>query len=390
MVSIGSGLQGFIVNQFGMQMPQDAIYVSSGQNLLQRMQQGNSGPVEITGSETLEITPFTAADLEAIRAISGVEQIDFRVTVQAQYIQPAGSDRKYTVQVNPVPAYETRQRPLFIGSYFGDDDAGQCILTYNYLSALGWSDDEALGQQVNIVVGRQNPYKQDTETFTFIVVGVTDKSVSSSDEVLITTGDGIAMARFYQDNPLLYSDAQPGYLLQAKVSSPAQVENVARAIRDLGFDAITPAEILEQINSVFNVIQIGLGAFGGIALVVAAIGIINTLMMAIYERTREIGVMKAVGATRGTIRLLFTTEGGALGFFGGVIGVLIALVLGQLLNFIGAHTFLSDYPGFNMSSFSIGLVLGVIALTTVISLLAGLYPAARAARLDPVEALRYE
>jgi putative ABC transport system permease protein len=148
--------------------------------------------------------------------------------------------------------------------------------------------------------------------------------------------------------------------------------------------------MLAEINSIFSVIQIGLSTFGIIALIVASIGIINTLMMSIYERTREIGVMKAVGATRGTIRLLFTMEGAALGFIGGVVGVALGYVAGQLLNIIGSYTFLSDYPAFEMSVFSIDMVLMVIAITTVISLLAGLYPANRAAKLDAVEALRYE
>jgi putative ABC transport system permease protein len=112
--------------------------------------------------------------------------------------------------------------------------------------------------------------------------------------------------------------------------------------------------------------------------------------MAIYERTREIGVMKAVGATRGSIRILFTLEGGALGFLGGAVGVALAVVLGQALNFVGERTFLAAFPGFKMSVFTTELLLGVVALTTAISLIAGLYPANRAARLDPVDALRYE
>ena len=112
--------------------------------------------------------------------------------------------------------------------------------------------------------------------------------------------------------------------------------------------------------------------------------------MAIYERTREIGIMKAVGATRGTIRLLFTIEGGALGFTGGVVGVAGAFIFGQLLNFVGSKTFLSDFPNFDLSVFPPWLLFGVVALTTAISLIASLYPANRAAGLDPVEALRYE
>ena len=112
--------------------------------------------------------------------------------------------------------------------------------------------------------------------------------------------------------------------------------------------------------------------------------------MSIYERTREIGVMKAVGATKGTIRLLFTMEGVALGFIGGVAGVAIGYLAGKALNIIGSYTFLSDYPTFEMSVFSIDMVLLVIAVTTFISLIAAIYPANRAAKLEAVDALRYE
>ena len=261
------------------------------------------------------------------------------------------------------------------------------MITYR---RFGWgSAEESLGKEIIVVMRRGNAANAETRDYSFTVSGVIDKTASRS-PVLVPVADGAAMGRFQRNNEKLYSDEQPGSLLIVKAESASQIDEVTRALKELGFGTVTANQLLSRINSVFNIVQIGLGAFGGIALVVAAIGIINTLMMAIYERTREIGVMKAVGATRGTIRALFTAEGGALGFLGGVIGVVVALVLGQLLNFIGARTFLSDYPGFNMSSFSVGLVLGVVLLTTVISLLAGLYPAARAARLDPVEALRYE
>ena len=391
MVSIGSGLQGFIVGQFGMAVSPEAIIATSEANAdLLDFQGGMGGPHEIRSTEEVINRPFTGADLYNIRAIPGVARVDYTINVNPLFIRPTGSDKMYSVDVEVVPEYSARLRPLVAGSYFSDDATGQAIIPYDYVQTFGWgSAEEAVGQQVTLQMRRQNLANPETKDYTFTVAGVIDKTVSQS-PVLVSIADGIDMGRFQRNNAKLYTDEQPGATVMVKVESASQVDAVSRAVKVLGFGAITAGQILERINVVFNVIQIGLGAFGGIALVVAAIGIINTLMMAIYERTREIGVMKAVGATRGTVRLLFTAEGGALGFLGGVIGVAIAVVLGQALNFIGARTFLSDYPGFNMSSFSIGLVLGVIALTTVISLLAGLYPAARAARLDPVEALRYE
>ena len=161
--------------------------------------------------------------------------------------------------------------------------------------------------------------------------------------------------------------------------------------RDLGdYSAETPEESAGSLASGFRIIQAVLSIFGLIALAVASLGIVNTLIMAIYERTREIGVMKAVGATRGTIRLLFTVEAGSIGFWGGLVGVVVAWIVGAIINLVAHLTFLRDYQGFNISAFPLWLILAVVALSTIVALVAGLLPANRAARLDPIEALRYE
>ncbi|MDD5189603.1 MAG: ABC transporter permease [Dehalococcoidales bacterium] len=388
LVSIGAGLQGFIVGQFGQMVPQNQITVSSTRTTFFDRQ--NTGPTEITKTETTVATPFTTADIARIKSISGVIRVDYVVNVNARYVKPEGSEKIYTIDPTAAPAYETRVRPLFAGNYYADDATGQALIAYNYLKAFGWKQDaSAIGKKITITVGKSNAYNRETQDFTFTIVGVIDPTVSNA-EVLIPVNDGIQMARYYQSNDSLYSDAQPGFALKVEATDKTQVDAVAKAITDLGFGAITPLQILDRINSIFSVIKIALSAFGIIALVVASIGIINTLLMAVHERTKEIGIMKAVGATKNNIRLLFTLEGGALGFAGGVIGCLIAFLLGQALNFIGARTFLSSFPGFKLSAFQVWLAPAVIALTTAVALLAGLYPANQAAKLDPVESLRYE
>ena len=386
-VSLGSGLQAFVVSQFGLNFPDTAIIASSGRDLGGF---SGGGPQEIDISEIVVINPFTAQDKAALAAIPGVERVDYLVNVSARYVSPEDSEKLYTVSVSGVAGYEAAIRPLFAGESFSDSQTGVALIAYNYLESFGWPDDESvIGRQVTVNVGKQNTYTLESKNYTFTIIGVIDKQVSSA-EMLIPQADAIEMARYYQDNPGRYSEEQPGFFLQVKARSVDDVPAVAQAINDMGFSATTPDDILEQINSVFNVIQVGLSAFGVIALVVAAIGIINTLLMAIHERTREIGVMKAVGATRGNIRWLFTAEGATLGFLGGAIGGGLALLAGQALNYIGARTFLSDFPGFELTAFPVWLIPGVVVLTTLVSLLAGLYPAGRAARLDPVEALRYE
>ena len=386
MVSLGAGLQSFIVGQFGLMVPQNVVYISATETF---SSQGGRAQ-EITINEIEIPQPFTEEDIGRIWAIDDVERVDFSIMVPALSANPQDSDKKYTVSAEAAPDYEVKMRDLAAGVHFAEEASGECLIAYDYINTFGWTSAEAaIGKEVTITVGKLNPYDPQAKEFTFTVVGVIQKTMNAA-QILLPTDEAKEMARYYQDNPKLYTAEQPGFFLQVKATDGVLIEKVAEDIKDLGFNAITPNEILGEINNVFSIIQIGLSTFGIIALIVATIGIINTLIMSIYERTREIGVMKAVGATKGTIRLLFTIEGGALGLIGGIIGVIFGYGLGQMLNFVASRTFLSDFPTFQMSVFPFWLFFSIIGLTTAISLLAGLYPANRAARLDPVEALRYE
>ena len=134
-----------------------------------------------------------------------------------------------------------------------------------------------------------------------------------------------------------------------------------------------------------------LGIFGSLALTVASLGIINTLAMAILERRREIGVLKALGAADRDVQRLFFAEAGAMGLVGGIAGVFLGWLIGKTLTF-GLNVYLArqQLPAIDLSSVTWWMVILAIAISVLVSLAAGIYPASRAARLDPVEALRYE
>lgn len=186
--------------------------------------------------------------------------------------------------------------------------------------------------------------------------------------------------------------AENGYgSLIAKVDKSQNAAAAATEIRKLGVGAADAETSITAQLSVFNVLGFILGGIGGISLAVAAIGVVNTMIMAILERTREIGVMRAVGAKRSTVRALFTFEASTLGFLGGVVGVGVGFILTRIANvFINRQLASQRIDAANIINLPIWLILAVVGIATLIGMLAGLYPAARAAKLDPVEALRYE
>src|SRR5262245_30796753 len=172
----------------------------------------------------------------------------------------------------------------------------------------------------------------------------------------------------------------------------ADLAKIESKIRDMGFETTSGAEIVSRIRRSVLILQAVLGGLGIIAIAVATLGIANTLLTAVYERMREIGVMKAVGARRRDIRRQFFAEAGLIGFIGGVCGLvigfgadhLLALVIGQIVRRQGG-----DDPG-AIAYHTPGIALGCLAFSIVLSLLAGTFPAARASRLDPIATLRHE
>lgn len=166
---------------------------------------------------------------------------------------------------------------------------------------------------------------------------------------------------------------------------------VTEEITNGGFYTVSTTSVVESLNSTFLIIQAVLGGIASIALLVAAIGIANTMIMSVLERTREIGLMKAVGALNRDILTVFISESAAIGLLGGVAGVIIGGVIAKLIDLV-AGNFLSSSGTTASSIVSIPLWLPFFAIgfSIVIGLAAGIYPAFRAVQLDPVQALRYE
>jgi ABC-type lipoprotein release transport system permease subunit len=184
-----------------------------------------------------------------------------------------------------------------------------------------------------------------------------------------------------------------GYpLAVVRVTDPDILTDVQKTIKESGFSTFSIADQLKELQTVFLIINSSLGLLGGISLLVASFGIANTMIMSILERTREIGIMKAIGAEDREIKLIFFVEAALIGLAGGVIGSLAAWGIDALSNRIAYHYLLKPRGVSFVSFFSLPpyLWLGAIAFAVCVAILAALYPAARAARIDPVKALRHD
>lgn len=177
-----------------------------------------------------------------------------------------------------------------------------------------------------------------------------------------------------------------------RVSDPVALTQVRKRISDLGFGSFSIVDELEQLRTVFLILDSVLALLGGISLLVASFGIANTMIMSILERTREIGIMKAIGAEDREIKLIFFVEAAVIGLTGGVIGTLLAWGVDGIANRLAYRFILKPQGASYVDFFSLPpyLSIGAILFAVVISILAALYPAARAARIDPVKALRHD
>ncbi len=171
-----------------------------------------------------------------------------------------------------------------------------------------------------------------------------------------------------------------------KVDSMDSVQEVQKAIKDMGYGVYSNAEWLQQTQEQMRMIQLVLGGIGAVSLFVAAIGIANTMMMSIYERTKEIGIIKVLGCDMNNIRTMFLLEAGFIGFFGGLIGLALSEIISVVINVVSA----GGENGSGVSYIPIWLILAALGFAVLVGMLAGFFPALRAMKLSPLAAIRNE
>lgn len=388
---VGDGIKSYVNLQLGNVGAKDSLFVTAkDQSAAEK--EANNGLVEYNPNrQRVEqqaagppaMVSMNNDDFSKIAAIPGVKSVVKTYSVNPAYVT-AGHKKFQTLVTQYIDGFNI---DLEAGHLPNNKSIDQVTIPQTYLGPLG------LGNNAQAAIGHK---------LSFGFMG-SDGRVS---EVKATIA-GVQQNSLIGGSSINASSAwvKNVYQMQASSSTPTYIYLIARfddnmSQKDLdmlkarfssaGYEAKTIQDEIGTVNQVLGVVTMALNLFGAIALLAASFGIINTLFMAVQERTREIGLMKALGMGRSKIFLLFSLEAILIGLWGSVIGIGLANLAGRLINNFAAKSFLKDFHGFSLLAFPLRSMLLVVVIIVVIAFLAGSLPARRASQKDPIEALRYE
>jgi putative ABC transport system permease protein len=256
---------------------------------------------------------------------------------------------------------------------------------------------DLMDQQIQLILIKWDQQGNETrKTYSLRVAGILNETGGEPDYSLYLPLETVKTINEWSSGIRINYNKNGYSQIVVKVEDPSQAMDIADQITEMGYQANTPQSYLQGINSFFLVLQIIFGGVGAIALLVAAIGIANTMAMSILERTREIGLMKSVGATNRDVLSIFLGEAAGIGFIGGVGGVIIGWLSAQAINvlaiiYLAGQASEQGGPPPSVAVYTpIWLPIFALVFSTFIGMLSGLYPALRAATMIPVQALKYE
>ena len=336
---------------------------------------------------------LTDRDLAGIKRLKGVKLAKLSDLLYPSYItRDRDEAKKYKLTVGPLAASSIKLDLAAGRSVRIDGSEAEAILPDRYLEPLGFSSaKQAIGQMVR--VGVPHRLGDQIDEVKIRIVGVQNQSIVGFGRVFLNDAAGRLIRSAYltgmpeaqqSQHGLIIIQVKPGY------ESKEKLAQIKQGLTNMGYSSISEDDYISSIKLFFNAITVILTIFGVIALITASIGIVNTLLMSVQERTREIGLMKAMGLSSGRIFTLFSLEAVSLGFWGGMLAAGLAVVIKQTVNPWAGRNFLSGLPGFNLIELNPLYVGAIVMIVMVVAFLAGTLPAKRATKQDPIQALRYE
>ena len=416
MISFGKGMQKNITDAFNAMELFNSITVLSGEA---NPPDSRSDPDEKPSRQERPAVagpPLDDEVMKRIKGFDGVEGVFPEIRVPA-LVRFRGKEEFRLIQVLPASVMSSKLVKFASGGPFRSDNEESAVVSSSFLHGLGFKEPgSVVGEKIVIMTIALNsadlnplslvsalqagklPFSR--ETYEFSIAGVTESmgfggpSPVQSDVFLPAgTGQKIKKLPFTNIWDIFRSqDGRVGYsALNVRLASPRFVDPVKNEVEKMGYRTFALLDQIKEIRASFLYMDMILAAVGMIAIVVASLGIINTMVMSILERTHEIGVMKAVGAKNLDIEAIFFCESGAIGFLGGLAGLALGWSVSGLINRV-VNYFLArqGVPHMNYFNFPWWLLGGAVLFAVLVSLASGVYPALRAARVDPVRALRHE
>ena len=349
---------------------------------------------------------LTNSALEELRAIPGVESViprEYLMTgVMVKYQKLEGG-------VNVIGVDTADLADLGLEAIEGETELGRNTVVIGAMVPNNFYDPrirpgqepppppQLYGQQIQVTVIKWDAEGNEIrKNLSMRVSGVLTETRGESDWTVYFPLDQIKVLNEWAQGRRINYNKEGYSQVVVKVEEVEQVLDISEQITEMGFQAFTPQSFVQGINNFYVILQFIFGGVGAIALLVAAIGIANTMAMSILERTREIGLMKAVGATNRDVLAIFLGEAAGIGFIGGLGGVIIGWLAGQAINVI-AIVYLANQasqqggPPPSVAVYTpFWLPLFALIFSTIIGMISGLYPALRAATMIPVMALKYE
>jgi len=329
-----------------------------------------------------ELFPLDRATVEKISNIENIAEVSPKATFSGQIIlEDLASD--LLIYASEPSYFKLGGILLTEGKYIENRDENKTILSTALLKTFNLTPKEAIGKEVKFTLFLSKKIEEVEEIEiiekeeSYQVIGVIEDDITTFAYLPIGTLNDLSIEKF--------SD------LKVKVSAARFMEKTREELINMGFMVSSLSEMVEEANKIFNIIKIVLAIFGLVALFVAAVGLVNTMTVALLERTNEIGIMKAIGGRDEDIGKMFLVESTLIGFLGGVGGIVLAKIgafvsngiLNMLARGLGGQTVSIFYTPF-------WFIIFIIVFSALVGFLSGLFPAKRASSLNPLEALRYK
>ncbi|MBW6440889.1 ABC transporter permease [Patescibacteria group bacterium] len=341
-------------------------------------------------SESSSIIALDKENLEKIQAIPEIDEVSPLIAVPAQ-IEIDGLRSGTVVNVVDASYFNLSGMQIEKGSFFAKGNSNKAVISSATLRSFNIEDfGSALDKTVTIKLYLSQ--KRELESEEIPVAEIEEINLAYDFDIVGIVDDEYNSFLFIPSSENIKSMNLPDYsTVKIKVKTENDLEDVRNKIIEMGFGVSALSDIIDEANKIFQAVQIVLSLFGAVALIVSAIGMFNTMTIALLERIQEIGIMKALGASRSDIWKLFLIESVIIGFLGGVSGILIGFLGGKVLNF-GINKLASSLGGQVVDLFytPTAFVIIILVFSTVVGFMTGLYPARRASKLNALDALRYK